>query len=523
MIWFGSIYMKAIILARVSTEEQKEAGNSLPAQIARIEKYCKRKDLQIVETFSFDESAYKEKRDEFDRILEYLKSNKEKIAVCFDKVDRLSRNVFDKRVAILYEKAVADQIELHFVSDGQVINGSMSAVEKFQFGMSLGLAKYYSDAISDNVKRAFEQKRRNGEWTGHVRIGYKNITLENGKKDIIPDSNRSHLIVKIFEEYSSGNHSITSICERMDELGLRSPQGKPLSRSNIDNILQDPFYYGMARSQKYGLYQHRYPRLIPRDLFEKCQKVRVGRKKAPSKVAASQTFIFKGLFTCKDCGCLYSPEIKKGRLIYYSCTNAKRICKRVYVPENEILKPVYEVLEAFETIPMSVQERLIDELRKTNEVEVEYHKHEIARINAEYTRVQTRADNLLDLLIDKSITKDEYDKKLQELKDRQYKLTIELEEHTKADHDYKTTISTVLNLSRQAKKIFENSEVEEKRAFLNFLLQNGTMQGRNAAFSLKKPFDSVLSLAYAQRENRAFDPACPTWLRSWDSNPEPCR
>ena len=39
----------------------------------------------------------------------------------------------------------------------------MSAVEKFQFGMSLGLAKYYSDAIGDNVKRAFEKKRRNGE------------------------------------------------------------------------------------------------------------------------------------------------------------------------------------------------------------------------------------------------------------------------------------------------------------------------------------------------------------------------
>jgi len=33
--------MKAIILARVSTEEQKEAGNSLPAQIERLKNYCK--------------------------------------------------------------------------------------------------------------------------------------------------------------------------------------------------------------------------------------------------------------------------------------------------------------------------------------------------------------------------------------------------------------------------------------------------------------------------------------------------
>lgn len=39
--------MKAIILARVSTEEQKEAGNSLPAQIERLKQYCNRKDYEI--------------------------------------------------------------------------------------------------------------------------------------------------------------------------------------------------------------------------------------------------------------------------------------------------------------------------------------------------------------------------------------------------------------------------------------------------------------------------------------------
>lgn len=35
-----STKMKAILIARVSTEEQREAGNSLPAQIVRLEKYC---------------------------------------------------------------------------------------------------------------------------------------------------------------------------------------------------------------------------------------------------------------------------------------------------------------------------------------------------------------------------------------------------------------------------------------------------------------------------------------------------
>jgi len=50
--------MKAIIIARVPTEEQKEAGNSLPAQIARLEKYCQRKGFEALRKFSFDETAY---------------------------------------------------------------------------------------------------------------------------------------------------------------------------------------------------------------------------------------------------------------------------------------------------------------------------------------------------------------------------------------------------------------------------------------------------------------------------------
>ncbi len=59
-----------------------------------------------------------------------------------------------------------------------IINDKMNAGDKFAFGMKLGLSKYYSDAISDNVKRTFELKRRKGEWTGPVRLGYLNVPLD---------------------------------------------------------------------------------------------------------------------------------------------------------------------------------------------------------------------------------------------------------------------------------------------------------------------------------------------------------
>ena len=506
--------MKAIILARVSTEEQKEAGNSLPAQITRIERYCEQQKFEVIDTFSFDESAYKTKRDEFDKILDFLKTNKEKVAVCFDKVDRLSRNVFDKRVSVLYEKAVNDEIELHFVSDGQVINSNMSAVAKFQFGMSLGLAKYYSDAISDNVKRAFEKMRAEGKWTGRVRIGYKNTTDENGNRDIALDEERADLVHRIFEMYATGNHSIASILKEMNKLGLKSLNGNKLSKSNIDLILNDTFYYGMAYSKKYNYYYtHKYEKLVSKELFFKCKEVRLDRARKPSKVD-SNNFIFKGLLTCQKCGCSVTPEIKTKKsgkqYIYYSCTNSKGICQREYVPEKTLLEPILAVLERFESITQDTQDYLLKELRKNNEAEVEFHKKQLKRINTEYQTIQSKISRLTDLLLDNSITKESYEEKLQELKHKQLKLGVEIDLYTKADKDYLLTVSKVLSLATRVKTIFESSEIHEKRALLNYLIQNPTVNGKKLYFTIASPYNLVLDLA-----------SKPTWLRGQDSNLRP--
>ena len=522
--------MKAIILARVSTEEQREAGNSLPSQVERINNYCIKKDFTIIKSFSFDESAYKDKRDEFDKLLEYVQeiAKKAKVAVCFDKVDRLSRSVFDKRVGTLYEMAVADKIELHFVSDGQVINNQMSAVEKFQFGMSLGLAKYYSDAIGDNVKRAFEQKRRNGEWTGAVRLGYLNVSLDDEKrlrKDIIIDPERGHLVKKMFELYATGQYSLDTLRTKISELGLRTLKGNSLSKSGVENIIKDSFFCGVAMSEKYGLYAHKYPKLISRELFDKCQEVRSKRKKLPYK-ARSKEFVLKGLLKCKNCSCAITAEhkVKPSGLEYniYSCTNGKKICKREYVNEKELLKPIYEVLERFESIPESVVAKLVEELRKNLEVEIVFNKTQIESIRKDYDNLKIKQDRLLEVYLSESITKDVYDKKHQELHDQIQTLEIEMSEHRKADFDYQTTVATVLSVARRAKTIFDNSsEVVGKRTFLNYLLQNPTLNGKEIDFTLKKPFDLILNLANLKSKTASISTSRLTWLGSWDSNPGP--
>src|SRR5262245_15906146 len=91
------------------------------------------------------------------------------------------------------------------------------------------------------------------------------------------------------------------------------------------------------------------------------------------------------------------------------------------------------------------------------------------------------------------ITKAVYDKKHQELQDEIQKLELEMQEHSKADFDYQTTIATVISLARRAKSIFENSsDVAGKRAFLSYILQNRTVDGKKLYFSIASPFNLIL-------------------------------
>jgi len=194
-----------------------------------------------------------------------------------------------------------------------------------------------------------------------------------------------------------------------------------------------------------------------------------------------------------------SPEMAKGKFIYYSCTNAKKdLCnEKVYVPESAFLKPVYEVLRAFESIPQATIDGIVEGLKKSNEGKNLYHQEAIKALRQEYDKVQQRLSRLMDMMLDASITKDEYDKKLKELKEKQHDIDIQLQEHTQADENYYITAGTVLNLAKGALSLFESlgksSKVDKQRDLLNFLLQNCVANGKKLEFSLRSPFDEILN------------------------------
>lgn len=501
--------MKSIIVARVSTEEQREAGSSLPAQVNRMTDYCGRHKHEVIQTYSFDESAYKEKRDEFDRILDDISKSKEKIAVCFDKVDRLSRNIFDKRVAVLYEKAIADEIELHFVSDGQVINNAMNAGDKFAFGMKLGLAKYYSDAIGDNVKRVFEQKRKDGFWIGTAPFGYDNVPRDKEKRtraDLIVNEKEARYVKEIFNLYESGNHSLSTICDYLNSKDVTTKKGKLFHTSALHHLICNPFYYGVMQTS-YGEFPHVYKPLITKKQFLSVQRLLNINNNNPIKVKGTMQFAFgSGLLRCNKCDCLISAQIKKKKYVYYHCTNGKKTCERIYVPEKELDEQVKEVLTGISVTDKQIDE-VCDYLKEHHDSQTLFHRNRIKSLQQEYDDSQARMDKALELLLDGKIKDDAYDLLIKKLTNRQSELSIELEELTIDNKNHHITARTILLLAQKALDLYENSEIQQKREILKLLFQNFHLDGKNLVYTLRKPFDSV----FIYHEH-------PIMLRGQDSN-----
>ena len=91
--------MKAVILARVSSNEQ-EFGKSLEAQYELGLQYAQRKGLEVIQKYRIVESSTKGKRREFNKMLSFVKRQKEPIAIISHTVDRFQRR-FDESVELL--------------------------------------------------------------------------------------------------------------------------------------------------------------------------------------------------------------------------------------------------------------------------------------------------------------------------------------------------------------------------------------------------------------------------------------
>jgi DNA invertase Pin-like site-specific DNA recombinase len=482
--------MKAIVLARVSTKEQEE-GHSIGAQRQRLADYCARKGLNVIKTFELVESSTRGERREFTGMLDFAKAQGETVAIVADAVDRFQRSF--KESVLIDELIRTEKVELHFYREGMVIGKGASSTDILRWDFSVMGAKSYVLNLSENVRRSLDYKRRNGEWGGTAPIGYLNARDANGRSTIVPDPERAFLVRMLFEDYAKGCHSISGdMVKKAKEWGLRNKtrKGGTLSAGQMHSILTNAFYHG-EMVVKGKLYPHVYEPLISKELFDRCQEVRLNASRPTAVRYSEKPFVFRGLLKCAVSGRVVTSDVKKGRHVYLICRDLADPDKKLFVPEREVLEQVADVFRSIR-VPETVLDALLAHLRASHEAENQFHKDAIAGLRRDYDQSRDRLATLLDLRLDKSITQDEYDRKARELKDRQVEIATRIEQHQEGEGRFVTTLESLISVASRAAELFERSEIEQKRQLIAFVFSNLRLRGKKLEYSLRSPFDLMV-------------------------------
>jgi site-specific DNA recombinase len=507
---------QAVIYARVSSKEQEKEGFSIPAQLKLLKEYAAANGFAVAQEYIDVETAKQTGRAAFGEMVAFLKANRAVRAMLVEKTDRLYRNLKD------WVTIDELDVEMHFPKEGVVLSRESRSSEKFMHGIKVLMAKNYIDNLSEEARKGMQEKAEQGIWPTKTPLGYKNITGPDGKKIIAVEPTLAPIVARLFDWYARGDISLKEAARKAHAAGLTYPKsGAKVPVSTVHTILRNRLYTGWFEWNG-KLIQGKHEPLVPVDQWERVQGVLDGRFASKAK-RGRHDFAFSGLIACHACGCAVVGEIKKQRYFYYHCTGYadkcqgnSASCRRKHVREEALEAQFTELLGRLR-FDDEVLEWVRDALHASHADERHEHEEAIKRHQAEHKRLQGRINAIyvdkLDAVVDTTF----YNRMSNQWREEQNRCQREIERHQNADKSYKDEGVALLDLARNAQRLFAKQEPREKRRLLNFLLSNCTWEDGKVVATLRQPFDMLAeTVIKTSGEHAAGVPSAPVfenWLR----------
>jgi site-specific DNA recombinase len=305
-------------------------------------------------------------------------------------------------------------------------------------------------------------------------------------------------------------------------LGDKPKSGKPVPVSTVHATLRNRLYTGEFEWNGRS-YLGKHQPLVTRELWERVQGVLDGRH-AKKNRRVKHDFAFSGLIACGHCGCSIVGEIKKQRYVYYHCTGYKGRCDEPYVRE-EIIEQQFTRLLARLKFDDEVLDWVREALDASHADERREHDEAIRRLRVEYDRLQNRIHAMYLDKLDGKVDETFFARMAAEWRAEQDRCLREIERHQTADQSYLEEGLRILELARNAQRLFETQEPREKRRLLNFVVSNCSWKAGELTVSLRQPFDLLTETAaieaQAAREGRPNLTKSEIWLPGPDSNQRP--
>jgi len=312
--------------------------------------------------------------------------------------------------------------------------------------------KYLRD-ISRKVSSSVKARRERGEYIGtFAPFGYKKSSVVKGK--LVPDEETAPIVRQIFAWRAEGIGQST-ICQRLDEMGILTPAGRLREQFNVNganyyraSIWQPKAIKKMVQSRVYlghleqgktrqAVYEHRPLEVIPPsgwqitenthdpivsvELWEAANAVEVARRKEYFEDRPRRELpdnLFKGFLVCGTCGNklvrLYSKKVNPSGKAYeyynYNCS-----LKRQHPMDQQFhmvrLETIYDAVFPLVTQRLAMAANLgavIEKRAKRQANPRAVLDAEISRVTRELASINTRLAGLYENYADKLLSEQEY-------------------------------------------------------------------------------------------------------------------
>ncbi len=482
---------KFFIYARKSTDDLSRQMRSIDDQIAELRELAKREGLTIVETFTEKQTAKRPGRPIFNAMLDRLERGEAQGILAWHP-DRLSRNSVDAgRIIWLVDSSVIKDLRF------PTFKFDPSSSGKFMLGIMLGYSKYYSDNLSENIRRGQRQKLKHGIWPQFAPLGYLN---DKATRTIILDPHRAPLVRKAFELYATSEYTTERLMQTVNTLGLTNRYGDPLSRNQYHRLLRNPLYYGLIR-YKGEYYEGKHEPLITKAVFDAAQAAM--KQKSKAKTPKLKPFLYRGIFRCGECGCFITTELQKGHH-YLRCTKrVKRDCSNPYVREERIAEQVTEHVRSMSLNP-EVADWMIAEI-EAEQRQGDNIRQELSRNLAVQCReIDVKVERLTTAFLEQALTVDEFKRSKNQLLESKQVLKDQM---TKLENSRRGWFEPAIKFISAAKYghfLTKNGNDASRRDFLKKIGSNLTIRNRTLTIIPRKPWQLVAEQGvFAQREPRA--------------------
>ena len=323
----------AVIYARYSSSNQTE--QSIEGQLRVCHEFAERENILILDTY-IDRAmtGTNDNRADFQRMIKDS-SKREWNYVIVYKLDRFSR---DKYATAVHKKTLKDN-GVKLLSATECIPDTPEGI--IMESLIEGMGQYYSEELSQKVRRGMNETRQKGNFTGgHLLYGY---SVEN--KKVIIDEEKAEIVRYIFEQYSVGVY-VEDIIAELTAKGIYN-RGKPFARNTVYKMLKNEKYSGIYRIRD-EVFENMYPQIVTPKIFEIVrEKVKVNQY---GKRSLDIVYLLRNKMKCGYCGQSINAECgtsKNGkRKHYYKCFGRKRNsgCKKKMIQKDLLEKLVIETI-----------------------------------------------------------------------------------------------------------------------------------------------------------------------------------